>query len=675
MSRHVSFAPGAARASRWTRVLLPLALLLLSPLASGCGDDDPPDTPDAGTQPADGGSIDGGAVDGGNCVPRTSCDPLAECGVQPNGCGGNVECGTTCVMPETCGGRGVANTCGIPAAQRQCSKSWCWEYPVPHGYALSGAHFRAPDDGWAVGEDGYIQHWDGSRWTPVASGTLTPLRGVHAASATDVWAVGTGGTVLRSTAGGAFAPVSSGTTRDLAAVWASEPSDVWVVGAAGTVRRNRGSGFQGVDVATTKALKGVWASGPSDVWMVGQSGTLRRYDGTTVSSIDAGTPVMDFHEVSGTGPNDVWTVASDDPCLICDDYGIVFRTTPTGIEQSMRSSDQLFHVYAASPSLVLTSGEGSRYAFDGTKWTATGSDTDSVIAGAGPLDTWAFGPGGRTQRWNGQAWGHHSPAGLVREARAIHGSGPSDIWVGGERRLLHWNGGGWLEHKLPEFSSDDVSGVFAVSPSLAWVTTSFFRRIHRWDGTKLVMEFASESRKLLSIHGASATDVWVVGEAGEAIHSDGTTWTRMPTGAAAALNAVWVQGASLAFAVGDSGTIMRWDGATWTPSDSGTAVSLKAVWGSGPSDVWAAGAGGTLLRFDGTRWNSVASGVTVTLHGLWGLSAKDVWATGEGGTLLHFDGTRWSAEDTGTRRVFRGVWGPSASELWLAGDSAVLHRP
>lgn len=719
MSRENPFAAGAVRTSRrqaalhsrlqgWGRVVLPLMLLLVVPvLSSGCGDDDGPGgTPDAGTgdagcrprtcesqgldcgeatdgcgQPLDCGTCTAPSSCGGagranvcGCVPRTKCGPGSECGVEPDGCGGNVACGT-CSAPEVCGGRGVENTCGIPAAARECSDGWCWEYPLPHGYRMEGAHFRAPDDGWVVGEDGFIQHWDGTRWTRVASGTLTELRGVHAVSSTEVWAVGVGGAVLHSSAGGAFASESSGTTRDLAAVWASGPSDVWAVGGSGTVRRNRGGGFQGVDVGTTRGIEDVWGSGPSDVWMVGQGGTLRRYDGSTVSSIDAGTNI-DFHEVTGTGPNDVWTVASDDPCLICDDYGLVFRTFPTGVEQSMRSSDQLFHVFAASPSLVLTGGEGSRYAWNGTKWTATGSDANGPIAGSGPDAVWFFGAGGLVQKWNGLGWSQQAPLRTLGSVRAIHGTGPADVWaVADSGRVLHWNGGGWLEPGDTPLTSDNVSGVYAASPSAVWVTTSFFRRIFRWDGARFNMVVESPSLKFFAIHGASETDVWAVGESGEAQHFDGAAWTRLPTGAAATLNAVWVQGPSLALAVGEAGTIMRWDGGAWAPMSSGTSVSLKAVWGSGPSDIWAAGAGGTLLRYNGTGWNAVTSGTMATLNGLGGISASAVWATGDTGTLLRFDGTRWTAETTGTRRAFRGVWAPSASELWLVGDSAVLHRP
>ncbi|WP_404370639.1 hypothetical protein ACIHQR_10820 [Corallococcus coralloides] len=692
MSRDNSFAVGAVRTSRL------LVVLFAATFAAGCGDDEDDCVPrtcesrgfncgeatdgcghtlDCGTCAAPSSCGGGGADNVCGCPDlKTACSPGVECGTEPDGCGGTVTCGT-CAAPEVCGGRGVEKTCGVPAENRECSDGWCWEYPLPHGYGFKGAHFSSANDGWAVGEDGFIQHWDGARWTRVASGTLTPLHDVHALSPTDVWAVGAGGTVLHSTTGGAFSPVSSGTTRDLNSVWAAGPGDIWAVGAGGTVRRDRGSGFQGVDAATTKDLNGVWGSGPSDVWMVGRSGTLRRYDGSAVAGIDAGTTDIDFHEVTGTGPNDVWTVASDDPCILCDDYGQVFRTTPAGIEQSLRSSDQLFSVYAASPSLVLAGGEDFGYVYNGTKWTDTDEDAVGPITGSGPDNVWSFGPGGQVQKWSGQAWTSQAPLRTLRVARAIHGTGPSDVWaVGDPGRVLHWNGGGWIEPPLDFSPFDDVTGVYAASTADVWLTSSFHDRIYRFDGARFVTQYTAESSQALyAIHGASATDIWAVGASGQAVHFDGTSWTRKATEVQVTLNAVWVQGALLAIAVGDAGTILRWDGAAWSAMTSGTNKALKAVWGSGPSDVWAAGADGTLLRYSGGAWLPVASGTSSQLNGLMGRSATEVWAVGDNGTLLHFDGGRWTAETTGTRRVLRAVWAPSSSELWLVGDSAVLHKP
>src|SRR5580704_2831080 len=73
---------------------------------------------------------------------------------------------------------------------------------------------------WMVGDQGTIEHWDGSRLTTETSGTTSNLRGVCAVDADHVYAVGDSGTVLVRTAG-SWQPAAVGLTREvLTGVWA-----------------------------------------------------------------------------------------------------------------------------------------------------------------------------------------------------------------------------------------------------------------------------------------------------------------------------------------------------------------------------------------------------------------------------------------------------------------------
>jgi len=53
-------------------------------------------------------------------------------------------------------------------------------------------------DGWAVGSGGTMIHWDGSSWSNVTS-PAAALRSVFMVSASDGWAVGYAGTIIRWT--------------------------------------------------------------------------------------------------------------------------------------------------------------------------------------------------------------------------------------------------------------------------------------------------------------------------------------------------------------------------------------------------------------------------------------------------------------------------------------------
>lgn len=58
---------------------------------------------------------------GGGCTPtKTSCGP-GDCGPIADGCGGLIDCPTTCPVGETCGGGGTPSLCGKPP----CEKATC----------------------------------------------------------------------------------------------------------------------------------------------------------------------------------------------------------------------------------------------------------------------------------------------------------------------------------------------------------------------------------------------------------------------------------------------------------------------------------------------------------------------------------------------------------------------
>ncbi len=54
-----------------------------------------------------------GYVDEDCCVPATCAAIGANCGAESDGCGGTLNCGA-CAAPETCGGGGTTNVCGVP---------------------------------------------------------------------------------------------------------------------------------------------------------------------------------------------------------------------------------------------------------------------------------------------------------------------------------------------------------------------------------------------------------------------------------------------------------------------------------------------------------------------------------------------------------------------------------
>ena len=54
---------------------------------------------------------------------------------------------------------------------------------------LNSVSMISSTDGWAVGDDGVILHWDGSTWTQQSSPTIAELNELLMLSSTDGWIV------------------------------------------------------------------------------------------------------------------------------------------------------------------------------------------------------------------------------------------------------------------------------------------------------------------------------------------------------------------------------------------------------------------------------------------------------------------------------------------------------
>ena len=237
-----------------------------------------------------------------------------------------------------------------------------------------------------------------------------------------------------------------------------------------------------------------------------------------------------------------------------------------------------------------------------------GFATDVVVARADD-DVWAFSRASNgVRRWNGSAWStetapfsipgitataaiggtlwvaNNSPRGLWRyttaggwtpigawpdgfDAIAIGSSGPSDAWLGGLGSTVdRWNGSGWTSHAHPAL---DVRGLYAASPDDVWAVASITdgarsigTLLHKGPAATAFTQIAglpNVPSTLASIWGASASDVWAVGEVGTILHYDGFSWVPIAPTNATPRPLLAVHGASkdAVWAVGGNGALYR----------------------------------------------------------------------------------------------------------------------
>src|SRR5438445_6990310 len=136
--------------------------------------------------------------------------------------------------------------------------------------------------------------------------------------------------------------------------------------------------------------------------------------------------------------------------------------------------------------------------------------------------------------------------------------------------------------------------------------------------------------------------------------------------------------ASDVWVVGDAGPILHYNGTSWSSVSIGTMHTLRSVWGTSASDVWAVGYfyngvsySGSIFHYNGTSWSRIMGTISIpALNSIWGTSASDVWAVGDGTNysapfpILHYDGATWSNAPSPT--TFPRATLPDSGATWAA---------
>ena len=252
---------------------------------------------------------------------------------------------------------------------------------------------------------------------------------------------GTGGGIGPSCAGAS--PLDVWTTdfapEDIRGVFAVAPNDAWMT-TSQHVRHWDGATWTNVplDFDTSSLLGPVWASGADDVWVTGSR--LMRWNGTVW--IDMAIPAAyAFPTVVGRGPNDVWAWTTQ------------------------QSGPQIAH-------------------WDGSSWSDRSPLHDplttfigiQVLWLASADDVWlaGYGPSGALlEHWNGASWELSPVTTGITSFTGMWGSSPTDIWLLGNRGMMHYNGINWTLRNLPS-GGRAASG--AVAPATCGPPCSPFTR-------------------------------------------------------------------------------------------------------------------------------------------------------------------------------------------------------
>lgn len=177
---------------------------------------------------------------------------------------------------------------------------------------LWGVFVFSAEQVWAVGGNAFaegtavIVSGSSGNWhsveLPQLDRSIAALFKVWGAAPDDVWAVGDNGVILHYD-GSAWSQVPSDTVRDLISLWGTGPDDIVAVGGRdiGAIARFDGERWSAQDVGMLPGLNGVWMNDAGTAITVGSMGraAVIAADGFEFQTVPSGAGLMVLHAVYG----------------------------------------------------------------------------------------------------------------------------------------------------------------------------------------------------------------------------------------------------------------------------------------------------------------------------------------------------------------------------------------
>jgi hypothetical protein len=353
---------------------------------------------------------------------------------------------------------GAALAAAMPAAANASVQPAITVSPAVNGY-LSAVSASSSRDAWAVGTQttgttpSLAEHWDGRTWTrvPVPSlrGQYSGLGSVTDISPSDAWATGRlyDPAQILHWNGKAWSrvPIPSIGAHGLNTISAASASDIWAAGSGASLHWNGRTWTRvPVPVSGLHNLNSVKVLSSSNAWAVGSvtvgssfgdtsADLILHWNGKTWTRVPSPAPPAakygDFlNGITAVSAGNIWAVGCTDGCQVQG---------------------------AFSPQIEHWNGKTWRQA--AAPVTPYGIYTLNSVTAASASNAWAVGGGGpgtalsgAIAHWNGRTW-KLSPGISGTQLSGVTALSPGNAWAVGVAEsgatshalILHWNGKAW----------------------------------------------------------------------------------------------------------------------------------------------------------------------------------------------------------------------------------------
>ncbi len=572
-------------------------------------------------------------------------------------------------------------------------------------------------------------HWQ----NPLPQGN--DLEGVYSFSQTTAIAVGSTGTIIKTTDGGwSWIFKNSATDEGLRDVFFADDQIGWVAGNHGIILKTADGGETWIiqNSNPTYTLYSIHFIDGNTGWAVGSSGKILKTTngGSTWATTSFGSNV--FSSVFFVDENYGW---------ICGWFGSILKTTDGGSSWTPVGVSAIDNFYSLSFSDNLTGvAVGTGY----IAHTTDGGTTWDLVQNAPSLNSvclhasgkgWAVGLGRASAYTDngGLSWVYEPGNGAYNHLEAVSAADEFSVWmVGGFGDIFKSTGGIFYMEPVSTGSTDDMRDICFVDPNVGWVASgkanpfsgpSLYKTTNggiHWipidlplDNTLFGVDFinentgwavGSEGMIYKTTDGGSSWSVhitnnqtwlndvffinesigWVVGATGAIYKTTdaGNTWISKTSGTNSALWAIYFVNENVGWAVGTDGTIIKTTdgGENWAAQVSGFSFWLQDVFFFNANKGWIAGSSGRLLKTTdgGTTWTSqlVAPNTMVDFSSVFFLDQNNGWACGSGGIIMKTTdaGLNWVQEEALSQQGLSEVFFSEVNNGWAVGNGGVILK-
>jgi len=550
----------------------------------------------------------------------------------------------------------------LPLAGRSQEGDFKWQNPLPQGNNLFGCCCASDHYVWAVGSAGtIIKSSDmGANWMIQSSGVVEQLNKVSFVDSLTGWVCGNYATILHTGDGGV-----NWSEQSVPSFWQTLNDVQFINKDTGRVAGMYGSIFQTTDGGNTwiKLNSGTTNNLFSIHFTDDLNGFAAGNDGAFVKTSDGGETWQSssyfnedyiFYSLYFANPDTGWMCGLVEQWLY--HLAVFAKTTDGGV--TWDTTMQGYHL----PRDIYFTDNQRGYIVSGS------SSIFETIDGG--------------ESWSLQSWGGYIGFESISFFDENHG-----ISVGYHAQILRRIGGPFYTWEFNETGTiESLSDLVFTSDSTGWaVGYSDSLIMHTEDGGNTWYHYPTgleDIQSPSSITFPDAQNGWISGTGGMILHTNdgGYTWNRQISTTYRTLFSIFFIDENYGWAVGADDIRLRTTngGQTWYGFPSGAEDYLWGVYFVDHLTGWVVGDDGLINKTTngGASWVIQYSGTDEHLRNVFFIDPLNGWAIGDNSTILHTTdgGSVWTALPFSTGGILWGIQFSGEDEGWISGsDGVILH--